>query len=645
MPDIKRTNTSIQIPWGTELLDTARDYFQFISKFFEVIKASAPHIYHSALELSPEDSIVRHHYSQCSLGHHTHVVCGISRSWDQPALIDGEYDACSWSPCGQFFSVQTSVSVEVWDSLTLEKQSTLQPLRPIDAESQQWIRGSALSYSPDGHFLVGFPNSTITIWDIQTGGVVKVIECSDISTELRSLVWSSDGQAIGAIFGEMETWVVYVYDINLGVRVSTSTLQSFMKPHLWSHNNSLCTMTLLASGDSQAIVNIFEIWPIFIDTPIRSFHTKLNLSHLQSHTISFSPAVYQICAITSDKLLPMVFVFDIQNSKFLLLKNGDFDLVNFSHDGSSLVTSRKYGDIVIWKYCSEEGYTLWMGIPSWNGSLKDKHSHHLFSPTLSSLLILSKFHAEVKYLYNSQATHGCTPCRHEQFSADGTYVVTVPYEGQVFKITNLDRIYSYSIKPGFSICGIALTKNILLVHGCNKVVGWQLTEAGMVHGASGDGVLDQDGRLWTVSVPEKDVCFWVGGCIGAISSSTEYPFCYNTETGEELEPIPVEVPSPSASPWEVFSGEPSQFVDQYPFSYHHFCAFDGIPKDSIQASVPWYEGGWIKYPQGKYWHKIWLPPYQRAESVDMYWFNDVTTLRFCFNELVIIKFHLGSPLS
>ena len=286
-----------------------------------------------------------------------------------------------------------------------------------------------------------------------------------------------------------------------------------------------------------------------------------------------------------------------------------------------------------------------MRIPSWNGSLRDKHSYHLFSPTLSSLLILREFHTEVKYLDNSKATHGYAPCCHEQFSADGTYVVTVPYGGQALKITNLDRIYSFSINLGFSICGLALTKNVLLVHGHNKVVGWRLTETGMVHGASGDGVLDQDGRLWKVSVPEKDVCFWVGGCIGAISSSTEYPFCYNTETGEELEPIPIEVPSTSASPWEVFSGKPSQFVDQYPFSYHKFCGFDGIPKDSIQASVPWYEGGWIKYPQGKYWHKIWLPPYQRAESVDMYWFNDVTTLRFCFNELVIIKFHLGSPLS
>ena len=541
--------------------------------------------------------------------------------------------------------MQTPTSVEVWDSLTLEKQSTLQP---IDTKYPCW--DIPVSYSPDGHFLAGFPGSAITIWDIQTGGVVKEIECSDINTndidtKPRSLVWSSDGQTIGAIFIEKKTWVVCVYDVDLGVMVSTGTLQSFMKPHLWSHNNSLWTMTLLAHGDSQAIANIFEIWPTFIDTPTRSFYTKLNLSHLKPAKISFSPSVYRISAITSDEPLPMVFVLDIQNSKFLLLEKGDFKLVNFSRDGSLLVTSKEHGDIDIWKYCFGEGYTLYMRIPTWGSSACGRYARFLLSPTLSSLLIQGEFGTEVKYLDNSKVTHGFTPCCHEQFSADGTYVVTVPYGRQVFTITNLDRIYSCSINPGFSICGLALTKNILLVHGNNKVVGWQLTEAGMVHGAPSDGVLDQDGRLWTVSVPEKDVCFWIGGCIGAISSSTEHPFCYNTETGEELEPIPIEVPSPPAFSWEIFDSEPRQRMGKYPFSYCTFYGLDNIPKDSIQASVPWCEGGWIKYPQGKYWHKFWLPPYLRPEWLEMYWLNDVTTLRFKMDELVIIKFHLESPLS
>jgi len=209
--------------------------------------------------------------------------------------------------------VKNLESLEVWDSLTLEKQSTLQ--FPDDIGIHSHIP-DALSYSPDGHFLVGSSGSAITIWDIQTGGVVKGIEYGDIDAEPQSLMWSSDGQTIGAIyFVTSVTWVVCMYDVDLGVRISTSKLQSFVKPRLWSHNNSFLVMTLLASRDSQAIVNIFEIWPTFIDTPTRSFCTELNLSHLQPSTISFSPAVYQICAITSEKPLPTVIVLDIQSSK------------------------------------------------------------------------------------------------------------------------------------------------------------------------------------------------------------------------------------------------------------------------------------------------------------------------------------------
>ena len=47
-----------QVARNEELLGAARDYFQFATKFFEPISVSAPHIYHSALELSPLSSVV-----------------------------------------------------------------------------------------------------------------------------------------------------------------------------------------------------------------------------------------------------------------------------------------------------------------------------------------------------------------------------------------------------------------------------------------------------------------------------------------------------------------------------------------------------------------------------------------------------------
>ena len=48
-----------QVAKDEELLDIAKDYFQFVTKFFEVINVSAPHIYPPALELCPTSLNIR----------------------------------------------------------------------------------------------------------------------------------------------------------------------------------------------------------------------------------------------------------------------------------------------------------------------------------------------------------------------------------------------------------------------------------------------------------------------------------------------------------------------------------------------------------------------------------------------------------
>ena len=50
--------TITQVARNEKLLKVARDYFDFVTKFFEVINVSATHIYHSALEPSPLSSII-----------------------------------------------------------------------------------------------------------------------------------------------------------------------------------------------------------------------------------------------------------------------------------------------------------------------------------------------------------------------------------------------------------------------------------------------------------------------------------------------------------------------------------------------------------------------------------------------------------
>ena len=119
-----------QVAKDTQLFDIAKDCFQFVTKFFEVINVSAAHIYHSALELCPVSSIIRKLYYHCRITRSPKIAIGILDSWDPTIAISGKHDyqeLCTWSPCGRFVAAQTRQAVEIRNQLTLELITILQP--------------------------------------------------------------------------------------------------------------------------------------------------------------------------------------------------------------------------------------------------------------------------------------------------------------------------------------------------------------------------------------------------------------------------------------------------------------------------------------------------------------------------------------
>ena len=193
------------------------------------------------------------------------MIYGFPHSWNWPVAISGTYGSYAWSPCGQFFSAFNWTSVEIWDSLTLEKHFSFQLTKPDhetwDPESECTPPG-VLTYSPDGHFLAGYFSSVIIMWDVQTGGVVEEIECGVINILPQRLVWSSDEKTICSVFlVEAGTWAVFAYDVALGVKVSTSTFLSSLEPYIWPHNDFLQVVTMPSNGDVKVNVNIFMFNP------------------------------------------------------------------------------------------------------------------------------------------------------------------------------------------------------------------------------------------------------------------------------------------------------------------------------------------------------------------------------------------------
>lgn len=625
-----------------QLLNVARDYFHFVIKFFEVIKVSAPHIYHSALELSPKSSLIQEHYHWWLPQHSKpRVVYGVPSSWNQPSTNNGNYGSYTWSPCSQFFSVRTLTSVEIWDALTLEKHSNLQ-LTEHQVATEIWDphyhSPNILAYSPDGRSLACCFGFAITIWDVQTGGIADEIEC--VTGDFPELlVWSLDGTTICTIFPEeVGTWIVVIYDVASGEDIFIGTFSSSSRPHLWPHNNSLWIMVTLGNEDpiltSQTIINIHEVWPNFTGL-IKSFSINLDL-YGKSPIISFSPSTYRISTVTYPHFhLDTLFAFDIQSSKVLLEERGPYTANCLSPDGSLLIASRELDDVYIWKYTSGQDYIPWRKLPVLDSSY-DIPQGYQFSPTSSSVLISRVGFLDLQHLDSQAVTDPPAEAIHhyDQFSIDGVYVVTAPEYGWSIKITNLHNNSSQFIDTEFVIHGLALTGNILLVEGADELVGWQLTAEGTV-----DGVLDNrrgnhNDSLWTRPMSESFAQFWVDGHIGVIKTSEDPTYWYNTETGEELESVPVNIP---LSSWRDLHS--SDFKAQHSSSCHDFVECDDPPKDGPIMFIPWYKDGWVKYPEGEYQHRFWLPAHWRRGWDEAHWLDNVMTLRLVTDSgLVIVKF-------
>ena len=252
-----------QVAKDEELLGIAKDYFQFVTKFFKVIHVSAPHIYHSALELCPASSIIRKLY------YHRHAICfprvvGTPDSWDQTIAISGKdnYNGpCTWSPCGQFVAAHTGEATEIRDQLTLEPIAILQPTETIPHLT------GLLAYSPDGRSIACASDTAIIIWDIQTGGVAKEIKCN---TNTISLVWSSDGQTLGAIRPkDRMTFVVHTYNVSSGTTLFSGTFWSRGDPQLWMYEESFRITTTVGDRYHSVTISILEVGSAL--TEIQSF--------------------------------------------------------------------------------------------------------------------------------------------------------------------------------------------------------------------------------------------------------------------------------------------------------------------------------------------------------------------------------------
>ena len=334
----------------SQTLDLVNDFFRFVTGYFEVISTSAPHIYHSALPLSPEASSVRGLYGSQATPM-TRVIKGISTLWD-PSIANigclSNVEVVTWSPCSKFIAIACSGSpeVKILDATTLEQLHTLH-----SKNKSPGIVWGGLKFSLDGCLLAGYPidyyddeEGWIMSWDIHTGGPISYITPDWFCD---SVTYSECGTMLGGYFSSSRN--IIIYDILTENQIFSHPVTGFITGDIWTHDEYL----------QYAIVNSWSIaiWVVSFTSGYTPIHfCTLPIPHNfpeEPEALLFSPTLSLLAFTLPGK----IFVWDAQGQKILLdSKATRVDgSISFSPDGQFFTYESDYSEFCLYKK-SPDGY-------------------------------------------------------------------------------------------------------------------------------------------------------------------------------------------------------------------------------------------------------------------------------------------------
>jgi WD40 repeat protein len=217
------------------------DCERFVLRFFDVIKESAMHIYHSALAWSPMSSLTRQLY-QKQMMTEVNLANAIDAQWDDCIrtipIHDQPYDIV-FSHKGSALAVAYHAGVKIFETVT--GVATFETDKPA----------VSVAFSPDDDMLVcGCVDGTLRIWDVQTSDLIQSFEGHEDLT--YSVMFSPCGNMI--VSGGDEN-VVRIWDISSG------QCKSVLKGHSTSVR-AVCwcgTGDRVISGSGDRSVRVWDV--------------------------------------------------------------------------------------------------------------------------------------------------------------------------------------------------------------------------------------------------------------------------------------------------------------------------------------------------------------------------------------------------
>ena len=323
-------------------LKLVRDCFYFLTMFVEVINKSAPHIYHSALPLSPPTSSVHVLYKQYAQPF-ARVVQGLPTLQEAGIVTKrftcAEHSEILWSPCSRFLIVGSDVEcLQILDSTTLSKFDSLQLTKEFD--------GWKPALSQDNHLLAVFDDEKMAICDLQTGSPATTapLELDPPRKAILSSMYSIDGNVVVFAYksqGREDTFIVS-YDLLSCKHTPPHALEGHFTGLTWAHGEHLQFATV-----RQGLITIWEVSFTLTNAPaeVESFPTPDEI--IDGKNFLFLPDLSRLAFSLKNKIL----VWDAKASNLLLESeqtNVHKSSFSFSCDGRFFAYQTD-DEVFIWK--------------------------------------------------------------------------------------------------------------------------------------------------------------------------------------------------------------------------------------------------------------------------------------------------------
>jgi len=457
---------------------------------FEVISTSARHIYHSAISVSPQTSIVRKLYKQY-IHPLARVVRGLPISWGPnfATVTDHLVVTAVWSSCSRFIAVERHENTEVLDGVTLERLHTFK---------HPWSEDGRSSLSPDGRSLTWRDGDDgPTTWDLQTGGQISATPLA-LGRPPRayypyahrlyfSSVHSMDGKIVAFAyrdFGNDAVTGISTYNLISGTCIySHHASEGRIIAPIWTHGKFL-RFAAVKPGS----ITIWEVG-------FTSEHALAEIESLPapddtgSEEHLFLPTLSRLAFILDGAVL----IWDARDSKILLnfVGRGYLGGLSFSSDGRFFACGSRGQGVHLWKE-SPTGYVLHQKLVS--GSAVGWIRPFL-SPDGESIITSKDLETQLWHTTGPIDPPPSVPPQPANrtnfapaFSPDKSFIVTGRYGGNIATIVDLKSgDLRLMIDTGTAVYGLGVTGSTAIVVGEGKIVTWNLP--------AGDCVLNAEANI------------------------------------------------------------------------------------------------------------------------------------------------------